>query len=845
MLATAVERHRAGNLAEAETYYRKILAIEPDHRDAIQLIGAIAYQRGSYEVAAEWIGRAIKLDRNQPAWFYNLGLSLERLGKLEQALACYDSALALNPRSAEGCNNRGNVLKALNRTDEALASYEQALALNSDYAEALNGRGSLLEIRNRPDDALACYDRALQVKPNYADAFNHRGNALKRLGRTEEALASYEAAVALNPNLVAALNNYGAMLKEMNRFDEALAKYDQALALDPTSIAALNNRGVVLAELGRSDEALSSYGKALALSPDLVPTLTNRGNLLQELGRYDDARADYEKALARDHDCADAVNGLGSLLHKLNRIHEAEKTLRRAILLKPSHADAYCNLGAVLTDLGRLSEAEAAVRRAVELNPESPTALCHLGSVLVELGRYHEAEAVIRRALALKPMSADAHSLLASIHHRLGRPEEAEALSRRAIELKPNFAAAHHNLSVALTELGRLNEAGAAAERAIALAPHAPEYYRQLGDVRKYSAGDPHLAALETLADDEASLDIGKQIDLNFALAKALGDVDRKQDEFRRLLAGNRLKRSRIDYNETFVLGQMDCAQQVFSSEFIRFRRGSGAASAQPIFIVGMPRSGTTLIEQILASHPMVFGAGELTLFERALSEIRSSMHGAQNYPEIALQMTDEQFRELGLHYLAEMRQLAPTASHITDKMPTNFVFAGLIHLALPNATIIHIVRDPVDTCISCFSKLFTEGHSYSYDLAELGRYHRSYAALMRHWHRVLPSGRILDVCYEETVADLEAAARRILAHCGLPWDARCLDFHRTERVVRTSSAAQVRRPIYASSVGRRHAYGALLEPLLAELGGGSDEFGLNRIGDPAYRGRVTSPAPD
>jgi Sulfotransferase family len=180
--------------------------------------------------------------------------------------------------------------------------------------------------------------------------------------------------------------------------------------------------------------------------------------------------------------------------------------------------------------------------------------------------------------------------------------------------------------------------------------------------------------------------------------------------------------------------------------------------------------------------------------------------------------MSNGHFRELGARYLAGIQQLAPQASHITDKMPTNYIFAGLIHLALPDATIIHTVRDPVDTCISCFSKLFTEGHFQTYDLAELGRYYRRYQALMAHWHRVLPAGRILDVSYEDTVADVESVARRIVAHCGLPWDAACLDFHRTERVVRTSSATQVRRPIYSSSVGRRHAYGALLAPLLAEL---------------------------
>jgi hypothetical protein len=328
---------------------------------------------------------------------------------------------------------------------------------------------------------------------------------------------------------------------------------------------------------------------------------------------------------------------------------------------------------------------------------------------------------------------------------------------------------------------------------------------------------------LEALSKDEASLAVGKRIDLHFALAKAYADLGRPQDEFERLLAGNKLKRSIVHYEETLVLSELDGARRVFSPEFMRKERGRGEPSAKPIFIVGMPRSGTSLIEQILASHPQVFGAGELTCFERAIGDVRSgigevSHGGVSRYPEIALQMSDDEFQNLGGGYLAAIERLAPTASHITDKMPTNFVFAGLIHLALPNATIIHTVRDPVDTCISCFSKLFTEGNFHSYDLAELGRYYRHYHTLMAHWHQVLPPGRILDVVYEDIVADLEGAARRIVAHCGLPWDARCLDFHSTERIVRTASAAQVRRPIYANSVGRRRAYQSMLGPLLAEL---------------------------
>jgi Sulfotransferase family len=240
--------------------------------------------------------------------------------------------------------------------------------------------------------------------------------------------------------------------------------------------------------------------------------------------------------------------------------------------------------------------------------------------------------------------------------------------------------------------------------------------------------------------------------------------------------------------------------REKFNSDFMQARTGRGNSSSLPIFIIGMPRSGTTLIEQILASHPAVFGAGELETF--------SQMANATFEPEPSV---------LGSRYVAELREHAPHASRIVDKMPTNFMLAGLIHLALPNATIIHAVRNPIDTCVSCFTTHFIE-QPFTCDLAELGRYYRGYHTLMAHWRAVLPPQRFLEVRYEELIDDLETSARRMVTHCGLPWDMRCLDFHRTSRVIRTASASQVRKPIYRSSVGRWRQYEAHLGPLLAEL---------------------------
>ena len=339
-------------------------------------------------------------------------------------------------------------------------------------------------------------------------------------------------------------------------------------------------------------------------------------------------------------------------------------------------------------------------------------------------------------------------------------------------------------------------------------------------DVKHFAEGDRHVALAEVLARDMASLPDEDQTHLHFALGRIYGDLGQYQQSFRHLVEGNALKRKQLAYDEAAVLARFDVTRSLFSAEVMEERAGLGDPSDAPVFILGMPRSGTTLVEQILASHPEVHGAGELGDFEIAVA----SLGDADGTPP---DVGGEELRAIGARYVERVRALAPAARRITDKMPGNFRFAGLIHLALPNARIIHTSRDPVDTCLSCFSILFGGDQPYSYDLGELGRYYRAYASLMAHWRAVLPKGFMLEVRYEALVADFEPQARRIVAHCGLAWDNSCLDFHTAARPVRTASSAQVRRPIYQSSVGRSRPYAGMLRPLLATLG--SDQVDVLR----------------
>jgi tetratricopeptide (TPR) repeat protein len=786
---------RSGRLAEAVALYDRILLLRPDLPEA-------------------HCDRADALT------------GLGRPGEAEEALR---RAIALRPQFGEAFSNLGNALKEQGRLGEAEAACRQAIALKPDFADAYNNLAIVLLALGKLDDAEKALQRAIVLRPKFGEAFSNLGHALKEQGRLAEAEAACRQAIALKPDFPDDYSNLAIVLLSLGRLDDAEKALRRAIALDRQFARAFSNLGNVLTEQGRLGEAEAACRQAIALKPDFADAYNNLAIVLSALGKLDDAEKTLRHAIALDRKFAQAFSNLGDVLTEQGSLGEAEAACRQAIALKPDLANAYNNLAIVLLGLGKLDDAEIALRRAIALRPQFGEAFSNLGNALKEQRRPVEAEAACRQAIALKPDFAEAYSNLGNALKDQDRPIEAEAVYRRAIMLKPRFADAYNNLGMILKDLGRMTEAHRAVEQAIQMIPQKARYYFNLSELRQFGAGDQYLAAMERLYQSSASLSVTQQIELHFALAKAYEDVGRRDDSFQQLLAGNALKRRQIAYDEIATLEQFERIRAVFTAERLQMVQGVGEPSSVPLFIVGMPRSGTTLIEQILASHPQVFGAGELSNLGNAAASIRPTGESILAFPEVMLNTLGEHLQRLGARYVSDITQLAPTARHVTDKMPSNFLFVGLIHLALPNARIIHAVRDPVDTCMSCFSKLFNACQNFSYDLAELGRYYRHYQAMMEHWHRVLPPGRILDVRYEDLVADLEGQARRIIVHCGLQWDTRCLTFHETERPVYTASATQVRRPIYRSSIGRWRAYEPVLWPLLAELFEGVSKSPLGR----------------
>ncbi len=370
-----------------------------------------------------------------------------------------------------------------------------------------------------------------------------------------------------------------------------------------------------------------------------------------------------------------------------------------------------------------------------------------------------------------------------------------------------------------LIQLGRLDKSFGAYEKSVVHAPRNGTFHRNLAYSRPVGRGEACLDKMEVLAREMTNLPAVDQTALHFALGKAYADIGEPVRSFHHLLQANALARQQNPYDEAGTLGAFEASRQVFAPELMQAKSGLGDPSATPVFIVGMPRSGTTLVEQILASHPRVYGAGEIPIFERTMNGFRTSSAALPPFPHAAASLTGEQLRQLGRRYLRGVRAAAPGADRITDKMPANFRFVGPIHLALPKARIIHVRRDPIDTCISCFSIQFTGYQPHTHDLGELGRYYSAYERLMAHWRAVLPAGVMLEVQYEELIADFAAQAQRIVEHCGLAWDDACLSFHETQRPVQTASAIQVRRPLYRSSIGRWRPYAQHLGPLLQALG--------------------------
>lgn len=531
----------------------------------------------------------------------------------------------------------------------------------------------------------------------------------------------------------------------------------------------------------------------------------------------------YLKLLRRAPSDFNALHMLGVIRARQGRFSEAEGLIAKA-LLNGRSAEALSNHGNVLLALGRQEEAIRQLTHATLLNPRVPENHFNLGNALVRAEKFPAAAKAFATAISLKPDFVEALENYANTLRELGRPAEALGLLKRAVTLRPDDAELHISLGVVLQELGQIDETKKEMTKALQYDPSAFSAYYHLARASKVDPQDGLLARMEACFRDGEAVSSRSRAMLGFALAKAYDDVGRYDDAFMRLAEANRRVRGELTYDEAGERRRFERLIHAFSADLLASAGGCGSSSELPIFIVGFPRSGTTLTEQILASHPEVNGAGEQSILASAASSNVLALERGdgtfQPFPESLASLPQDRFRIAGDWYAKQLEEFGPAARRITDKLPANFMFIGLIHLILPRAKIIHVRRNPMDTCLSClFQRFRKESIPYAYELGELGRHYRMYLDLMAHWRRVMPAGSFAEVQYEDLVGDLEGQARRIVEFCGLPWDERCLAFHSAERSVRTASVVQVRQPIYRSSIERWRRYEKFLQPLIEAIG--------------------------
>jgi tetratricopeptide (TPR) repeat protein len=670
----------------------------------------------------------------------------------------------------------------------------------------------------RPAEARMICRQLLAQQPNHPDALHLLGILSAQAGELDAAVELIGRALQLRPDFPQAWGNLGCILVNQGKLDEAIAAYSRVVQLRPSDAAAHYGLAMVLREHGRLDEAITAFSRASQLKPEDAETHLNLGMALRSKGRLDEAIAAYAKAIALKPDFADAYNNLGNALRDKEQLDEAIAQYAKALELKPDDATTHLNLAHAFREKAQFTEAMTAYERALKLKPDYAEAHSQMGVTLASLERFDEALLAHRRALALRPDDAHVHEALGATLVLKRDMTAAIDSFRRALTLAPDLAVAWNGLGAASLALGRLDDATVACRRALEISQNQKLFHKNLLSMMGRKTADPATMQRLTGLLDQPGLPVQERISAAFALGKSLDEADRFDEAFACYAQGNSLfKQWRAEAGERFdgesLHRMVDQKIESFTSSFFSDRRGWGDTSELPVFIVGMPRSGTTLVEQIAASHPAVFGADELpdiALLARAL---------AKDDPKAPMQRWDAQaIAQAAEAYLEHLRSLGGAAARVTDKMPGNVFHLGLIAVLLPRARVIFCRRDPRDTCLSCYFQWFPSSRLlYTYDLADCGRQYLETERLTAHWLKVLPL-RMLEIHYEEMVANQEGQSRRLIEFLGLPWDPACLQFHQTQRAVVTASVWQVRQPIYTRSVGRWRNYERHLGPLLDVL---------------------------
>lgn len=649
-------------------------------------------------------------------------------------------------------------------------------------------------------------------------------------GERDTALEKCQAVLQRNPADVNMLGLLGAILIQASQPKQAEKYLRRTIELAPTFAKPHEDLGMLLVALNRPEEAIPLLQKAVRLDSGLESAWFHLGKALARTGQGKAADAAYEEAFKLAPERQELARAAEALT--AGRPEEAEGICRRILQREQNNVDAMRLLALIAAEAGKTDDAEILLERVTSLAPDYNLAQLDLGNIYREQDRYSEAIDCYQKVIENDPDNAQAHFLLAGVLSQAALNERAIGAYQRAIELHPEHAAALLGLGHALKTVGQQDAAIAAYRRCIALRPENGETWSSMANLKTYEFSAAEIGEMQAaLANPE--LEPSSAVNFYFALAKAHENRKEYKEAWQHYVTGNSRQRQLVTYDPVRTEVLNDAIIEVFSEEFLATHAGNGSLDASPIFILGMPRSGSTLTEQILASHSQVEGTSELPYIGRLSAGLSRNRSNGVNYPEAMREVTANYLQKLGDDYLqlARMHRIEGRPRFI-DKMPNNFPNIGLIHLILPNAKIIDARRNPLDACLGNFKQLYARGQNFTYDIADIAEYCLEYHRLMDHWEQVLP-GKILRVQYEDTVLDLEAQVQRLLTFCELPWEDACLHFHDTERPVRTASSEQVRQPIYTGAINFWRHYeehlGELTEILQPILGRYEQYQSINR----------------
>ncbi len=712
------------------------------------------------------------------------------------------------------------------RLAEAVQLYQHLLRHTPNHPEVLHLLGVARHQQGHHQEAVDLIGRAITLQPGAAAFHCNLGEAHRALGNLDTAAECYQAALQLRPDYAEARNNLGVVAFARQRWQEAEEQFAEAVRLQPRDARFHGHLADARREQGKVQAAVAAYQEALRLNPHSAHAHCNLGPLLLLRGQPTEAVEHCRQATAIQPDLAEAFICLGRCLRDLGQFAEAMTAFEHALELAPRSAMLAANIGRAWQEMGDLAEALGWYERALRLEPTLLYARCTRADALREAGQVEGAISQYRQILREYPAYMEAHIGLGQALWDQGEAGGAVACYQHATQLRPEMAGIHADLGRVLASAGDLDGSVRSYRDALRRNPRCVPALGGLATTLRGQLPEEDFVRLEALLADPL-LSAGRQATLHYGLAQVQDGQGHYERAAEHMVRANALQKAHwSERNKTYDpqahTAFVDRLLEVFTSEFF-LRVGSfGLASERPVFVVGMPRSGTTLTEQILASHPRVFGAGERTFASLGLSRLPGLMgHSGRPLPEQAVEccasITPEIVQQSAEWHLQQLAELdGDVAARIVDKLPDNYQLVGYLAALFPEARIIHCRRDLRDVALSCWLTNFAY-LLWSVDLEHIAHRLEQYVRVTDHWRQVLP-GRMLEIDYEQLVADAEGTSRRLIAWLGLEWHDDCLHFHQTERLVRTASVTQVRQPIYRRSVARWRRYESMLAPLLDHL---------------------------